>query len=272
MSGPGAMLCLVLWLGLAVPLAVRAEVMPARGVLDSRVRTVRYDPDQIYRLQAHVGYQIELEFESGETVTGEGAGDLEGVAVAAYGNHVFLKPKAADVRTNLTIATNRRNYRFHYIVSADAPDLTVDEVMFVVRFIYPLQVVDGGPPMQERIDEAFAASERQRIRNVDYWYCGHASVRPTAASDDGVHTRIRFDARSELPALFVRNDDGSESLLNFSIDSGDVVVHRVARRFIVRRGRLAGCIVNQAFVGPGVRLESGTTAPSVVRERVESSP
>ena len=33
---------------------------------------------------------------------------------------------------------------------------------------------------------------------------------------------------SELPALFVRNDDGTESLLNFSIDEGDVLIHRVA--------------------------------------------
>jgi len=53
-----------------------------------------------------------------------------------------------------------------------------------------------------------------------------------AASDDGVHTRLSFGARSELPAIFVRNEDGSESLLNFSIDAGDVVIHRVAVRLI----------------------------------------
>ena len=66
-----------------------------------------------------------------------------------------------------------------------------------------------------------------------------------------------------FPAIFVRNADGSESLLNFSMDSGDVVVHRVAGRFILRRGKLAGCIINQGFNGGGLRLESGTVTPEV---------
>ena len=60
--------------------------------------------------------------------------------------------------------------------------------------------------------------------------------------------------------------DGSESLLNFNMDAGDVVIHRVAPRFIVRRGRLTGCIVNKHFVGGGERLDSGTIAPEVTRE------
>jgi type IV secretion system protein VirB9 len=80
-----------------------------------------------------------------------------------------------------------------------------------------------------------------------------------------VHTRLRFAANAELPAIFVRNADATESLLNFSMDSGDVVVHRVARQFILRRGKLAGCIVNQGFTGTGLRLDSGTITPDVRR-------
>ena len=49
----------------------------------------------------------------------------------------------------------------------------------------------------------------------------------------------------------MRNDDGSESLVNFSIEAGEVIVHRVARQFVVRRGQLRGCIVNQRFAGGG---------------------
>ena len=55
-------------------------------------------------------------------------------------------------------------------------------------------------------------------------------------------------------------------------DEGDVVIHRVAHRLIVRRGRLAGCIVNQAYQGGGQRLESGTISPEVQRSRVERRP
>ena len=68
----------------------------------------------------------------------------------------------------------------------------------------------------------------------------------------------------------MNNDDASESLLNFNMDAGDMVIHRVAARFIVRRGRLTGCIVNKHFQGGGERLESGTIAPEVTRERKES--
>jgi len=68
-----------------------------------------------------------------------------------------------------------------------------------------------------------------------------------SAWDDGVQTRLRFGPRQDLPAIFVRNDDGSESLVNFSIDAGELIVHRVGRQFMVRRGRLSGCIVNEDF-------------------------
>ena len=90
-----------------------------------------------------------------------------------------------------------------------------------------------------------------------------------AAFDDGVHTRLKFSARIELPAIFVRNDDDTESLLNFHVEEGDVVIHRVARRLILRRGKLAACIVNKGFAGPGQRLDTGTLSPDVMRTRKE---
>ena len=65
----------------------------------------------------------------------------------------------------------------------------------------------------------------------------------------------------------MRNDDDTESLLNFTVEAGDIVIHRIARRFILRRGALTGCVTNRHFVGQGIRLESGTIAPDVQRER-----
>lgn len=95
---------------------------------------------------------------------------------------------------------------------------------------------------------------------------------PKAAWDDGVQTRLTFGDRAEIPAIFVRNDDGSESLLNFSMDAGDVVIHRVAPKFILRRGRLTGCVVNKSFVGAGLRLDTGTVSPGVTRGVKELRP
>ncbi len=241
-----------------------ARVLPQRGALDGRIRTAFYDPAQVYELHAYVGYQIELEFEAGETFAGQGGGDLDGIAFGAFQNHVILKPRAENVGTNLVIYTNRRAYRFDYIVHAHAPDPVLDEVMYTVRFVYP---APPAPAPAHRVDEQLASAVRARMRNLDYWFCGNAAVQPVSAFDDGVQTHFQFGRRAELPALFVLNDDDSESLLNFTVEDGEIVVHRVARRFVVRRGRLVGCIVNKAFDGGGERLESGTLAPDVLRER-----
>ncbi len=212
-----------------------------------------------------VGYQIDLEFEPGETFVGLGAGDMEGLSFVGQENHLFLKPKASKVATNLTVLTTRRHYHFDYVAVAQRPN--EDDVIYSLRFTYPQRCppsVDA-EAAAKRLDSQLDNASSHRPHNIDYWYCGEAALRPISASDDGVHTRLSFAANAELPAIFVRNGDDSESLLNFSVDAGDVVIHRVAQRFILRRGKLTGCVVNRGYAGGGKRLESGTVAPDVER-------
>jgi len=247
---------------------VRAESLPQRGTADSRIRTATYSPEEVYRLYGFVGYAIELIFEDGESFAGNAGGDLEAITFGWHDNHLILKPKAANVGTNLVVYTNRRSYRFEYSATARKPDPRIDQVMYAVRFAYPPQFATKAPA-SGATDRDLEAGAAGRPKNYDYWFCGSPSIKPVAAFDDGVHTRITFGAKSELPALFVRNDDGTESLLNFSMEDGDVVVHRVAARFILRRGQLTGCIVNKGFAGGGERLKSGTVAPDVQRDRKE---
>jgi len=235
-----------------------AETQPAPGLLDPRIRTAAYSRDQVYRLAGFVGYQTDLEFETGESFVGLGAGDIEGISFVAADNHLFLKPKAAKIGTNLTILTSRRTYQVDYSASAQRPDGT-QEVTYALRFTYP-----GVSLPADAAGKALDAPSR-RPKNIDYWFCGDASLKPTAASDDGVHTRLTFGAKAEQPAIFVLNEDGTESLLNFSMDEGDVILHRVARRLILRRGNLAACILNKGFLGSGDQLKSHTVADDVMR-------
>jgi type IV secretion system protein VirB9 len=241
-----------------------AETAPAKGSVDARIRTAAYDSSEVYRLRGFVGYQIDLEFEPGESFVGLGSGDLEGLAFVGQENHLFLKPKASRVATNLTVLTSRRHYQIDYSASSQRPG--DDELIYALRFTYaPSSAKFAAEATAKRLDSQLESAAKARTRNIDYWYCGERTLRPTAASDDGVHTRLTFAANSDLPAIFVRNADDSESLLNFSVDEGDVVIHRVAQRFILRRGKLTGCVVNRAFAGGGKRLESGTLAPDVER-------
>jgi type IV secretion system protein VirB9 len=252
---------------------VRAETLPASGYIDPRIRTATYNLDEVYRLYGYVGFHLDLEFEADETFASLSGGDLEGLTYSAHANVLTLKPKVAYTEMNLAVTTSKRRYYFEYSASARRPNPDLAPVMYAVRFTYPpeKQAADGLTD-EQRLELELAKGREHRPRNTDYWFCGDKPVKPTAASDDGVQTRLTFAARSELPVLFVRNDDGTEALLNFSIDQGDVLIHRVAARFIVRRGRLTGCIVNKGFIGSGDRLKSGTVAPEVTRERKDVHP
>lgn len=250
-----------------------AELLPPRGYTDSRVRQVIYDPEQVYRLRGYVGYHIHLKFEEGETFIGLGTGDIEGIAFAAQDNHLILKPKAPVVGTNLTLLTNRRDYQIDYTATEARPGREPGQVIYALRFIYPPSPEARRAEHERRqIEQRLRTATEGRSRNLNYAYCGRTELQPIAASDDGVQTRLRFGVRREIPAIFVRNEDGTESLLNFSVDDGEVVIHRVARQFIVRRGRTTGCIVNRAYSGSGEQLPSGTLTPGVQRLVPERSP
>jgi type IV secretion system protein VirB9 len=264
----------VLWLtAIALFPSARADEAvaqnPADAARDPRIRVVPYDPDHILYLSGVAGYQIDLQFQPGESFVGLAAGDIQAIDYVAQDNHLFLKPKAPRVRTNLTVLTNRRQYLFDY----DAmPKLAEeDSTLYAIRFTYPPARPNPHADDAAKTMAALAKAAEAPPRNIDYWYCGNPALKPTAASDDGLHTRIRFLPNAELPAIFVRNDDSTESLLNFSIqedgspDAGDVIIHRVAHRFILRRGKLTGCIVNQGFQGSGERRSSHTLSPAVQR-------
>ncbi len=246
-------------------LALPTIACAAAAAQDSRLRSVLYDEQRIYRLHGYVGYQIDIEFEPGEVFIGIGAGDLDGIGYAAQDNHLFIKPRAAHVQTNLTILTTRHTYHFEYaVLSAAAPDPRSPDLLFTLRFSYPAVATLERPTPDDGVARALDRAP-EMAPNRDYWYCGSPSLQPLAAFDDGVGTHLRFNPRRELPAIFVRNDDGSESLLNFSVHDGEVTIHRVAERYIVRRGALRGCIVNRSFAGAGRQLSSGTVSEEVER-------
>ncbi len=246
-----------------------AEMQITTQRTDHRIRSLLYLPDQVVQLHGWVGYHVDLEFEPGESFVTLGGGDLAALSYGAYANHLVLKPKAPTVHTNLTLFTNKRTYVIDYAVSGGKPDPQVDDLVYSLRFSYPPIT---GPTAPERIAHDLAASPSERFQNLNYWYCGNSLLQPVEASDDGVHTRLAFAPSAELPAIFVRSDDGSESLVNYSMEGRDLVIHRLARHFILRRGKLVGCIANKGFTGSGERLESGTVSPTIHRETREIGP
>jgi len=263
--------CIALAATACLLLAAYAVTGEASGgeTSDPRIRVLDYAADEVYRLKGYVGFQIDLEFEAGETFVGLGAGDLEGLTFASQGNHLFLKPRSGDIATNITVITSRRTYHIEYTASEHRPDAAPSDIVYVLRFSYPQSPTEHATDV---VEHRLAKAADTRWHNLNYSYRGSPQLKPAAAWDDGVETRLRFASQQELPAIFVGNDDGTESLLNFSVDRDEITVQRVARHFIVRRGRLRGCILNEGFTGSGERLQSGTVAPSVERATREARP
>ena len=280
MRSQGAYRTIPFAIGMAASIALtapfaRAATEPPTGKVDARVRVVAYNPDDVVSLHGYVGYQIHLQFAEGEEFVNLGSGDNGAFDVGAERNHFFIKPKEARASTNLTVLTNRRAYHFDYVVSATAPTgAAAKRMVYSVRFSYPEDEARAAAADRERrrTEARMSRVAADRARNSDYWFCGSESLRPKSAYDDGVHTRLRFQARSEFPAMFVQNEDGSESLLNFNVDEDEVVIHRVARRFVLRRGKLVGCVVNQSFAGGGARTPTHTNAPGVQRVTTGDGP
>src|SRR5579863_4018614 len=103
------------------------------------------------------------------------------MSFAAESNHLFLKPKASRVRTNLTVLTSRRNYHFEYqVLSAAGPDPHDPEIIYGLRFLYPTP-----PPAEDIAAHALDTPATQAPANRDYWYCGSPTIEPLAAFDDG---------------------------------------------------------------------------------------
>jgi len=245
---------------LTVSGATHAAAVPPAGSVDPRLREIVYSADQVVSLTGYVGYHIDLQLENGEQFVALGAGDSAAVDVAAEGSHVMLKPKATRVATNLTLVSSRRVYHFEYRTNEAQPSLAT--AIFALRFRYPVapsQVAPAATP------SAFSPAPPPPV-NVDYWYCGSPWLRPDAASDDGMQTRLTFSGRGEWPAIFVANADGTESLVNFHAEGTTAVVHRLAPRFVLRRGRLVGCVQNHGYAGSGAWLGNAALDPNGVRE------
>src|SRR5260221_175130 len=159
----------------------RAESAAPGSVVDGRIRDLQYSADRVYALLGRVGFQIDLQFEGGEFFVGIGAGDLAGLSFMAHDDHLFLKPKAAHVGTNITVLTNRREYQFDYTTVPPAREVQDGGdragLIYALRFHYPLAAETVTPA---RIASQLAEGRAARPRNEDYWYCGASQLMPVS--------------------------------------------------------------------------------------------
>lgn len=104
---------------------------------DRRIQTYVYSENEVFKLVIHYGYQTSIEFAAGEQVKTISMGDNFAWKITPSGNRIFVKPLQENVHTNMTLITNMRTYHFD-LFSKAATDLDDNELVYVLRFFYPI--------------------------------------------------------------------------------------------------------------------------------------
>lgn len=194
-----------------------AQVRPAPGIGDPRIQTVTYDPDQVVLLQVSTGYQLTVEFAPDERIENVAVGDSGAWQITPNkrGDHLFIKPTTNSVITNLTVITDARTYVFELAPGGGS------NPAYTIRFDYPK------PP-------ATAARDTPAIEAGRYKLSGAPALRPDAISDDGLKTYIIWREDQTLPAVFVIDRQGRETLADGAMRDGRYVLDSVNDRLIFR--------------------------------------
>ena len=208
---------------------------------DPRLRVMLYDPQRVVPLRVTLGDQMMIEFAPDERVENVALGNSASwqAIPSKQANLLFVKPMESTPPTNMAVVTNLRRYMFELSVRKAGAGGDENERVYSLRFEYP------PPPARAAISPA-AARPPQDVNHA-YSYEGSAVNLPSRLFDDGEATYFRFPDGVGLPAIFAREADQSESVVNFHQRDGYIVVDRLARGFVLRRGKEETRIFNDGF-------------------------
>ena len=252
--------------------------IPRGASQDSRVRFVDYQPYNITRIIGSLRSSVQVEFAADEEIAHVALGNSVAWEVAPAGNILFLKPRENQPVTNISVVTTRRDGSTRsYQMELTVRDGKVEvghNTYFYVKYRYPADEAERRrqaaaaraiAAQGKEADNMLAIHEAYGPRNWRYSAQGSQALEPHSVYDNGKVTTFAFVGNQEMPAIYIENSDGSESLVPKSVDGNLVLAHAIGRKFILRRGRDVLCVFNEAYDRAGINPDTNTTSPSVER-------
>lgn len=250
---------------------------PRAGQLDSRVRFVDYRPYQVVRVTGLLRHSIQIEFSPDEEILQAAIGNTVAWEAAPVGHILFLKPREQQEPTNMSVVTQRpdgtkRSYQFE-LTSADE-DVKGQKPFYLLKYQYPADEAAKRKADAAAAAEASKAKQAERMltadetggpRNAHYTLQGSASFEPAAVSDNGKITTFVFPENMVIPAIYLVQGDGTESLVPKTVSGGEVRVHALGPKFVLRQGEEVLCVFNESYVPEGLATGTMTTSPAVER-------
>jgi len=252
--------------------------IPRGASQDSRVRFVDYQPYNITRIIGSLRSSVQVEFAADEEIAHVALGNSVAWEVAPAGNILFLKPRENQPVTNISVVTTRRDGSTRsYQMELTVRDGKVEvghNTYFYVKYRYPADEAERRrqaaaaraiAAQGKEADNMLAIHEAYGPRNWRYSAQGSQALEPHSVYDNGKVTTFAFVGNQEMPAIYIENSDGSESLVPKSVDGNLALVHAIGRKFTLRRGRDVLCVFNEAYDRAGINPDTNTTSPSVER-------
>lgn len=268
----------LLLIAFLVPALALAELTPPKGSFDPRVRVVDYNPLNVVKLSTFYGVSTHVQFSENEKIEDVAVGDDQAWKVVPRGNHLFIKPQAKNADTNITVVTDKRTYQFAVVVQPrplkDSTAWSDPNLIFSLTFHYPDD--DAAKIAANAKKDALKAKlgeiksklldAKKEGQNFDYWVAGSQEISPTAARDDGRFIYLTFSNNRDMPAVYSVDEAGNEALINTNVDGNTIVVQRLVKSLMLRKGSAVASVINKSFnLDGGVDNTSGTVAPDVER-------
>ena len=161
------------------------------------------------------------------------------------GNRIFLKPINNDAMTNMTVITNKRMYFFE-MHAEEASGISDEDLAFMTKFVYPESLESHVKNYDA--DDAPDLSQ-PNLYNFRYTISGPPSeIEPIMIFDDGEFTYFKFrEVNGELPAFFLVDFQGNESIINYRVANDYLIVERVSGKFTLRSGHKVLCVFNESY-------------------------
>lgn len=104
---------------------------------DSRIKTLVFNENDVYKILTVYGYQANIEFSDREEISTISIGDRVGWQVVPSGHRLFIRAQEEGARTNMTVVTSKHAYQFDLVSSDDSELVPSEELSYVIRFYYP---------------------------------------------------------------------------------------------------------------------------------------
>lgn len=245
--------------------------------VDSRIRTMVYSPNEVFKMYTEYGYQSSIEFSPDEQISTISLGSPSAFRITPSRNRLFIKALQKGRHTNMTVLTTERAYQFE--LYSDIP--SDDSIIYVMRFYYPeanlddieaVEMEEQAKIEEEKINstdaiekpsspsvappasamniteqpEADGAPAAPQADNYNYSLSGPETVSPLKIYDNGKQTYFKFPA-NVTPLIMGVRADGTEYALVTQQANDMLVIDQVLPRYSLRVGSEVVCVFNDSY-------------------------